>query len=334
MWIETAKDGKYKFRERYKSRDGRYLSVTVTFPNKTRATQKKAAERLAEMIAEKTAPPESTLTLDSVLNDYIASKKPLVKPLTLAHYYREQRRVYTRFEPSRIVTTITAREWQSFLDDVTSTTSAKAARTVHQFVKAAMEQAERLDGINATPIRRAQVVMPKKSVAEVTAAAQKFLTRDELQEVLALIRDKSPYIADICEFQALTGLRYGELAALRDVDYDPVNKTIDVNATLSFNVAGQRCHRGRPKNIYSIRTVSLDNRANEIISAFVLRNKADRRWFNLPGFKLPDHFIFVSHQDGYPMDLSYVNHVLRSLHYRKRLTTHVFRHTHIYYPPF
>ena len=329
MWIEERSDGRYVFRERYVDRTGRRRIVSAQYPNRTRATVKKAQEELQRRIAEKTAPVENTMTLKSVIDDYIAFKRNQVKEITWRNYFRQAKKIYAAIAPDRLVTGITAREWQKLVDDITAAVSAKAARVVLQFVKAALEQAERLDGISAVAIRRVRVPAVKKTAAEVSAAAEKFLTRSELAEVLELVRAKAPYIADILEFQALTGLRYGELAALREDDYDAKAHTISVNATLNFGYVGHTFTRGTPKNVYSVRTVQLDHKAVAIIERFIVHNKAARAWFNGPGFKLLDRFIFVSRRDGYPLDLSYVNRLLRSLHYKKRLTTHVFRHTHI-----
>ncbi|MDY6087568.1 MAG: tyrosine-type recombinase/integrase [Succiniclasticum sp.] len=40
-------------------------------------------------------------------------------------------------------------------------------------------------------------------------------------------------------------------------------------------------------------------------------------------------YFISAERDGYPLDISYVNRLLRSLHHQKHLTTHIFRHTHI-----
>lgn len=329
MWIEQRKDGKYVYREKYLAPSGRWKTVSVTYTNRTRATVKRASDHLEEVIRQKSAPPAQTVTIQQMVDDYIKARKPEVKPITFAVYERARKRLLGYFEPEHLVATISAREWQTYFDGIGRDHTPGVAKTLYQFVKAAMEQAERLDGLSAVPIHRVRVQMPYKTVATVKAAAEKFLTRDELQEVLGLIRDQYPYIAEICEFQALTGLRYGELAALRDVDYDPVNHIIDVNATLNFNLKGNRTFRGSPKNIYSIRKVALSDRAVEIIEQFIRANDAARPLSPFPGYKLPDHFIFVSRRDGYPLDISYVNHILRRIQYKKKLTTHIFRHTHI-----
>ncbi len=328
MWIDE-RNGKYLFRERYRDWNGRRRTVSVTLPNKTRATVKKAQFMLADIIRQRTEPPEAAKALQPILEDYVQHKAVEVKPLTLIHYHLYTRRILEAFEPNRNAVEIPAREWQRFFDDLSLTISPRSARDTFLFAKAAMERAERLDGLSATALRRVRVELPTRTAASVASAAAKFLNRQELADVLGRLRDVAPYIADICEFQSLTGLRYGELAALREEDVDLRQKVVHVTATLLFNVPGQRIHRDTPKNVYSIRDVTIDDRCVRIIRRFETRNKLARAWANRAGDRLPDRYIFTSEQNGYPVDISYVNRILRSLGYKKRLTTHIFRHTHI-----
>lgn len=328
MWIDE-RNGKFLFRERYVDRCGRRRTVTVTMANKTRPTAKKAQAMLADIIRRKLEPPEATMTLRSILDDYVKHKSLSVKPLTLIHYSLYSRRIFEALEPERNAAGITAREWQRFFDGLSLSTSPRSAKDTFLFAKAAMERAERLDGINALALRRVRIELPAKTKAAVATAAAKFLSRSELSEVLAALREQSPYIADICEFQSRTGLRYGELTALREDDVDLQRRLIHVTGTLVFNVPGERGHRDTPKNVYSIRDVTLDQRATEIIRKFMTRNKLARAWGSRSGDKLPDRYIFTSERDGYPLDISYVNRLLRSLQHPKHLTTHIFRHTHI-----
>lgn len=76
-----------------------------------------------------------------------------------------------------------------------------------------------------------------------TKAREKFLTKDELKTFLTALAKKNQRVALLFEFQALTGLRIGELRALRVKDYNSKNEYIDVNATLSDN--GLRLHHLR-----------------------------------------------------------------------------------------
>lgn len=85
------------------------------------------------------------------------------------------------------------------------------------------------------------------------------------------------HVSLLCEFQSLTGLRFGEAVAFRTQDYDRENAEIDINATLSnrdsFSDPAMRLF---PKNVHSIRKVKLDVRAVQIINHFITANQARR----------------------------------------------------------
>lgn len=110
---------------------------------------------------------------------------------------------------------------------------------------------------------------PNRTIDEVTNKKEKFLTTDELREVLNELRSLSPLVADVCEFQSLTGLRFGELAALREEDYN--GNDVFVNATLVWpRRKGDRPHRGTPK--YILRPARTTRRHGEkIVERYLLK---------------------------------------------------------------
>lgn len=105
-----------------------------------------------------------------------------------------------------------------------------------------------------TIIDRTAVPKVPKTVSRVREHEEKFLSTSELYEVLTLIRRESPVLADVFEFQSRTDLRFGELAALREEDF--TDDAVEVNGTYVW----YKRRRGTPKNVYSVRTVSLDDR--------------------------------------------------------------------------
>ena len=67
---------------------------------------------------------------------------------------------------------------------------------------------------------------------ELQKTMNKFLNKNELAECLKQLTALNPRLSFAMEFIALTGLRCGELLALRVQDYDKNNSSINVNATL------------------------------------------------------------------------------------------------------
>lgn len=123
---------------------------------------------------------------------------------------------------------------------------------------------------STTIIDRTAVPKPPFSVEAVKEHEEKFLQVDELKIVLSLVRKKSSRLADVFEFQSRTGLRFGELVALREEDF--TGNALRVSGTYVW----VERKRGTPKNAYSVRTVELDNRARAIVEAFILYNKQQR----------------------------------------------------------
>ena len=130
------------------------------------------------------------------------------------------------------------------------------------------------------------------------------------------------------EFIALTGLRCGEMLALRTQDYDAEKSSVNINGTLVKSACnGDDVQRGTPKNVYSYRDVILNDRARQILEWFMLENKKSAQW-DRKTYK-DKGYIFTT-KSGNPYNIQYINKKLRELNLdNKKISTHVFRHTHI-----
>ena len=178
---------------------------------------------------------------------------------------------------------------------------------------------------NITPFLDIVVKKRPATMEELEAKQNKFLNRDELKSALTQLNAKNPRVALAMEFLSLTGLRCGELTALRVQDFDAENKLVNVNGTMNYTV--DRLQRGTPKNVYSFRSVSLNARAVDIVRWFILDNRKRAAWN--PGKYHDNGYIFTAN-DGRPFSVAILDHVLKNVNLPgKNLTTHVFRHTHI-----
>jgi len=168
------------------------------------------------------------------------------------------------------------------------------------------------------------VVLPriKLSYEQIMKKQNKFLEREEIRKVLDFLYKNKVHFrkALIYEFLFLTGLRTGELLALRWEDFNPEKQLIQVKHTLNMNgVSAKKRQLLSPKTGHSYRSVSLNNRALEIINILADHCK-------------DEEFIFVGNQ-GQTLDrntLSVVfkeacTNVLGERHY----TLHMLRHSHI-----
>ena len=173
-----------------------------------------------------------------------------------------------------------------------------------------------------------EITLKKKpqTHTDVQKKTNKFLDAEGLRAVLDELKTINPRIALAMEFISRTGLRIGELLALRTCDYDRDKKELSINGTISHHMTKDGDYRGTPKNIYSVRTVSLDSRSVEILRLIMTENR--RRAWAYTGYE-DKGYIFTTMR-GNPYNLQYIGKQLRKIHIKnKHLTTHIFRHTHI-----
>ncbi|MCI7693251.1 MAG: site-specific integrase [Veillonella caviae] len=165
------------------------------------------------------------------------------------------------------------------------------------------------------------------SHTDIAKRQNKFLDADELKEVIEKLTKHDSRIGLLFEFMSITGLRIGELLALRLCDYDKEKATININGTIQFQyVNSSEDKRGTPKNIYSVREITLCNRGVQILNNIITDNKRRELWFE--GYT-DNGYIFTTAR-GNPYDLQFLNRMLKKVHIEgKTLTTHIFRHTHI-----
>lgn len=333
MWMEvvTTKSGqvKYKYLERYKCPfTGKSRRVSVTYTSNSKQAQKNALYKLQQKIDLATNPmAHSDKSFLSVIDEYLESGKAFRKHSTHYGLTRVQA-VIERLLPSGVLlSNLNTVIIQKAFDEFQKTHSYSYSKIVLGLIRQSLKYAYRMGYIaDIRFIDNVELHKPVADVEKVKHSRTKFLTKSELKGFLDTLNEINQNVALLCEFQALTGLRFGELAALREQDYDRENKIIDINGTLSTRGSlADESMRLSPKNVYSIRKVSLDVRADKIINHFITANKARRLWKNK--FAKND-YIFVT-DGGLPYDIHYVNKILKKVGFYKPVSTHTFRHTHI-----
>lgn len=331
MYIEErrSKSGRISYRaiETYIDRlTGTRRRVSVTIDKKTNATIKWATAELQRKIDEaqetKTA---KNITLADLLKEYAEYRAPDVKLTTQVGYVSAIKRLLRAFPDGLLVSAITLPVIQKSFLKLRDLATPTVSQTASLF-KCAMKYAKRMKYISDISfIHEMKVTGRAKTVDDVKRAREKFLTRDELAEVLQKMNEVKPRYALMLEFIALTGLRAGECAALRYQDFD--GKSIDVNGTLAHTVTfSDKNVRTSPKTLASFRTVALNNRAIEILKRVRIENMKAAAWNKL----YTEKGYFFTTSTGNPIRYADVNRFLRSLKLPRHISTHVFRHTHIF----
>lgn len=174
------------------------------------------------------------------------------------------------------------------------------------------------------------VIRPKrkKRIDEERYSAP-YYEKEELLEFLEIAKNYPDPIYPIFRILAFTGLRKGELLALRWKDIDFEKRTLSVKQTLAT------CDKWEikfqvPKTEKSLRTISIDSETLQVIKQWQLKQKEYFLKMGIKPAKNGEQLLFVSGENK-PLYLDYVNHNLKIIikeNNLKRITPHGFRHTH------
>lgn len=335
MWIETRQSKKgtrYKYCERFELPNGEIRKVSVIFNTNSSHARKQATIELQRKYeqAVKEIDINKVVTYYDVAMSWLEHTEPTVKRSTHINHTIYVNKIFTYIDKSLPIANLTAVTLEDVLHKVyyVENLSYSYTRATFTTMKAIYKHAKRKKLIPSL-IDFEDIEIKKKpfSHSDIAKKQNKFLDAVELKETLMQLSKIDSRISLLFEFVSLTGLRIGELLALRYSDYDKENATININGTIQYDYKNSsEIKRGTPKNIYSVRDISLSDRAVSILDSIMLENKRRSLWFD--GYI--DHgYIFTSSR-GNPYDIQFLNRRLKGVHIEgKHLTTHIFRHTHI-----
>lgn len=335
MWIEerqSKKGTRYKYCERFELPNGEIRKVSVIFNTNSSHARKQAIIELQRKYeqAVKEIDINKVVTYYDVAMSWLEHTEPTVKRSTHINHTIYVNKIFTYIDKSLPIADLTAVTLEDVLHKVyyVENLSYSYTRATFTTMKAIYKHAKRKKLIPSL-IDFEDIEIKKKpfSHSDIAKKQNKFLDAVELKETLMQLSKIDSRISLLFEFVSLTGLRIGELLALRYSDYDKENATININGTIQYDYKNSsEIKRGTPKNIYSVRDVSLSDRAVSILDSIMLENKRRSLWFE--GYI--DHgYIFTSSR-GNPYDIQFLNRRLKGVNIEgKHLTTHIFRHTHI-----
>lgn len=335
MWIEerqSKKGTRYKYCERFELPNGEIRKVSVIFNTNSSHARKQATIELQRKYeqAVKEIDINKVVTYYDVAMSWLEHTEPTVKRSTHINHTIYVNKIFSYIDKALPIADLTAVTLEDVLHKVyyVENLSYSYTRATFTTMKAIYKHAKRKKLIPSL-IDFEDIEIKKKpfSHSDIAKKQNKFLDAVELKETLMQLSKIDSRISLLFEFISLTGLRIGELLALRYSDYDKENATININGTIQYDYKNSsEIKRGTPKNIYSVRNVSLSDRAVSILDSILLENKRRSLWFE--GYI--DHgYIFTSSR-GNPYDIQFLNRRLKGVHIEgKHLTTHIFRHTHI-----
>ena len=335
MWVETLTNSngtRYKYCERYELPNGETRKVAITLNSNSTYARKQASIELQNKIKDviKQLHLDPNITMYKVAQLWLEHTEPTVKIATHINHTLHVKKIFTYIDTSIPLVKVTPIMIENMIHNVyyKEELSYYYAKSILTTVRAIFRHAKRRRIIQ--DIHEIEDISVKKKPfthTEIAKKQNKFLDAVELKSVLSQLTKLAPRVALLIEFMSLTGLRIGELLALRYCDYDEKKATININGTLQyFYKNGSDIKRGTPKNIYSVRDVTLDARCVKILNSIITDNKRQSLWFK--GYE-EQGYIFTAKR-GNPYDMQYINKLLKQVHIEgKHLTTHIFRHTHI-----
>lgn len=332
MWVEEVENGKgkrYKFCERYTCPlTGKYKKVSITYNTNNRQVIKIATQELQVKIDEAIKKADySDAKLMDLMWQFLNYRKPFEKEATTIRKTLAVETIGKMVGGDILVSALSVPMLQEAFNDFYNNHSYSYTTQTFSFLAQTLRFAKRMRYISDISfLDDIEILKKPKTETEVIAERSKCLDRQELQTVLSKLKAVDPRVSMICEFQSLTGLRFGELAALRIQDYSKKKKIININGSLSWKGSiKSKTARTSPKNAYSFREVTLDARAIHIIEYFILANKARKMWKQSSDYT---DYIFTT-DGGNPFTVQFINKTLKKIGHNKPLSTHIFRHTHI-----
>lgn len=315
MWVEELKNGKFRCAERYTDpMTGKQKKVSVVVEKNTAASRKTASAILQERIREALRDPVTETTLQELADLYLLHQEKAVKASTWRRNKFAVESIVRILGEDTIVDKMTAgyvRE--KFLETgrEPGTLNEKLSR-----LKALLRwgyQNDRTGHDITGKLKNFHDVPHKEKIQD------KYMSGDELHALLDAMQVKEWQL--LTQFLVLSGLRFGEAAALEKADVDLKDLTIHVTKTYdSINRIVTT-----PKSITSIRDVYMQPELAAVcrkINAFM----AERRLMYGK-----ESTVFFHDRNGKHIDYYAFNKFLRENTEKaigRTLTPHALRHTH------
>lgn len=329
--MEELPNGKYKFFERYKEPYTEKLKkVSVTMEKKTPQARNQAAILLQEKIKQKLGEKQhfvSDITFEKLYEEFEENWKHGVKNSTVYASKNVKKEILKQIEGDYLVRNIDRRLLQKVIDQLLQDGRSHNYVSKIKFkLNQIMKFAVRMNYIDTNEMLF--VEMPRKVITtdDLRKKNTKYLDQKEFKLFIQNLKEEAlcdyritKYIR-IAKVLFLTGMRYGELAALNykeDIDFS--KKTIHIKHTYDF----RQKERTTPKTIKSDRVITAPQKVLDIIKEQIIENATN-------GFDTD--FIFINTL-GEPITNARVISALKrhgqKIGIDKNITTHMFRHSHI-----
>ncbi|MBY7736764.1 site-specific integrase [Paenibacillus sp. P2(2022)] len=306
-------------------------------------TKKQAEERVQKVVdAQKNHGIDTKkikkLTFEQVAWDWLKTySKSKVKKNTVRVREKEIK-ILLRYIAKVIIDKVTHKQYQNILNDLDDkeyarTTIEGVHVTANMIMKYAIKNKMRLDN----PCSGAVIPAKLLTVEEIenSPIEDGYLEKHELAEFLNAVNEHGlPDDIEIFHLLAFSGMRSGELCALKDTDFNFELNELRITKTLYNPDNNMRKYTlTPPKSTGSIRKFNIIDNVMSLLQRHIVKQQALRLEYK----KLFDdyhenNFVFA-HKNGYPLIqkniLIRMERILKKTSIKKKATPHIFRHTHI-----
>lgn len=327
MWIEERGNGKYKFIERYVDPyTEQTKKVSIFLTSKSNQAKKQAAIELQGKIQKLiNSSKQSSLTFLEATKEFDCYYENKVKRSSYLSYKSTEKTVIKAIGEDVLIRNIDAPYLKKKIEHLyyVEKYSFNYVKKVKSIIISIIDY-QKEKGYSTNDVK-----FKLKLTKRIERVEDKYLEKEELRAIINQLNSYAKNIrkADMVEFMALTGLRYGELIALREEDlyegYIKINGTIDFRDGKYDEVI-----RSTPKTRASFRNVTLNDRAIEILFKILQENMILKEF---DGYK--DLGYIFTNKFGRPIDYRTFEPALKNAakksNISKNVTTHYLRHTHI-----
>ncbi|TKH12462.1 site-specific integrase [Peribacillus simplex] len=299
---------------------------------RTKKEAQLAANKLEESILNGGVIRESNITFETFANEWL-------------EYYGTQVKVSSvrarRIAMKHLVSTwghlplrkITKHMYQSRINNLNKEFSHNYIDSIHTTGNMIFKHAIRQDLIKTNPTYG--FVMPKKHVTvediEEDEVKEKFLELNELKTFLRITKEQGLYLDYLCfATLAYTGMRLGEMLALKWTDLDLTKKTIRITKTYyNPNNKSTGYQLLTPKTKKSIRTIMIDD---GLVALFKVHKREQMELKMKQRLVYEDQDFIFAENVGHPRVMKQVvlrlQRLMKHSDVDKHITPHSFRHTH------
>lgn len=304
--------------------------------SKTGFKRKSDAKHQAEMIERQLRNgeyiPPSSSTFKQVADEWSSQYAKDVKISSVRTREKAIHHAIERFN-TKPIQTIKKHDYQRFVDDMSAQYSKNYVDSIVASTNMIFKYAYEMRLIKALPSEG--IKRPKKKVSveelEDIEIHKKFLEKDELFQFLEVAKyHHSPQNSfEVFTTLAYTGMRAGELLALKWSDIDFENNTISITKTYyNPNNNKKQYQILTPKTESSIGKISVDPHVIQLLKDYKV-NVQDT-WKN--ELYVDNNFVFTD-VNGYPLVIKKLSTWIQAIMKKtditnKHISTHSFRHTH------